>query len=139
MNIVSGCFICKICRLIARRRILRSSFAENNCGLLAAILTQEVGWFDEESNNSNLVSARLSSDATLVKAAVGDRMSTIVQNFSLVVTAFCISFYLQWKVAGVVLLTFPLLVGAAVGEVCYAFIQMVNYLGDFGSANYETQ
>lgn len=98
--------------------------------LFSSILTQEVGWFDEESNNSNLVSARLSSDATLVKAAVGDRMSTIVQNFSLVVTAFCISFYLQWKVAGVVLLTFPLLVGAAVGEQLF----LKGFGGDLGKA-----
>ena len=82
-----------------------------------AILRQEVGWFDDDKNNSNLVSARLSTDATLVRAAVGDRMSTILQNLALVVTAFCIAFYLQWRVAAVILATFPLLIGAAVGEV----------------------
>ena len=77
-----------------------------------------MGWFDEDKNNSNLMSARLATDATLVKAAVGDRMSTILQNLALVITAFCIAFYLQWKVAGIILLTFPLLIGSAIGEVC---------------------
>lgn len=81
-----------------------------------------MGWFDEEKNNSNLVSGRLATDATLVKAAVGDRMSTLLQNLALVVTAFCIAFYLQWKVAGVILLTFPLLIGSAIGEVCHSSI-----------------
>lgn len=64
------------------------------------------------------MSARLASDATLVRAAVGDRMSTLLQNLALVITAFCIAFYLQWKVAGVILSTFPLLIGSAIGEVC---------------------
>jgi ATP-binding cassette subfamily B (MDR/TAP) protein 1 len=86
-----------------------------------------VGWFDEEKNNSNLVSARLATDATLVKAAVGDRMSTIMQNLALVITAFCIAFYLQWKVAGIILLTFPLLIGSAVGEVCHISIGIIIY------------
>lgn len=81
-----------------------------------------MGWFDEEKHNSNLVSGRLATDATLVKAAVGDRMSTILQNLALVITAFCIAFYLQWKVAGVILLTFPLLIGSAIGEVCHGSV-----------------
>jgi ATP-binding cassette subfamily B (MDR/TAP) protein 1 len=54
----------------------------------------------------------------MVRAAVGDRMSTILQNLALVITAFCIAFYLQWRVAAVILGTFPLLISAAVGEVC---------------------
>jgi ATP-binding cassette subfamily B (MDR/TAP) protein 1 len=83
-----------------------------------AILQQEVGWFDNEANNSNLLASRLATDATMVRAAVGDRMSTILQNLALVITAFCIAFYLQWRVAAVILGTFPLLICAAVGEVC---------------------
>ncbi|KAG0626974.1 hypothetical protein M758_2G165000 [Ceratodon purpureus] len=98
--------------------------------LFSSILTQEVGWFDEEKNNSNLVSARLATDATLVKAAVGDRMSTILQNLALVITAFCIAFYLQWKVAGIILLTFPLLIGSAVGEQLF----LKGFGGDLGKA-----
>ncbi|CAM6016899.1 unnamed protein product [Sphagnum balticum] len=84
--------------------------------MFQSILQQEVGWFDDEANNSSLLAARLATDATMVRAAVGDRMSTILQNLALVITAFCIAFYLQWRVAAVILGTFPLLISAAVGE-----------------------
>ncbi|CAK9872650.1 unnamed protein product [Sphagnum jensenii] len=84
--------------------------------MFQSILQQEVGWFDNEANNSNLLASRLATDATMVRAAVGDRMSTILQNLALVITAFCIAFYLQWRVAAVILGTFPLLICAAVGE-----------------------
>jgi ATP-binding cassette subfamily B (MDR/TAP) protein 1 len=84
--------------------------------MFQSILQQEVGWFDDEANNSSLLATRLATDATMVRAAVGDRMSTILQNLALVITAFCIAFYLQWRVAAVILGTFPLLISAAVGE-----------------------
>lgn len=83
----------------------------------AAILRFEIGWFDYDENNSSLVASRLAADATLVRAAVGDRVSTIMQNGALTVTAFVIAFVLQWKVTLVILSTFPLLIGAAIGEV----------------------
>lgn len=86
-----------------------------------------MGWFDDERNNSKMMSGRLATDATFVKAAIGDRMSTILQNLALVVTAFCIAFYLQWKVAGVILLTFPLLIGSAIGEVRRLSVFICNY------------
>ncbi|KAJ7526699.1 hypothetical protein O6H91_16G018900 [Diphasiastrum complanatum] len=84
--------------------------------MFAAILENEVGWFDYEENNSSLVSSRLASDATLVRAAVGDRMSTIIQNIALTVTSFIISFSLEWHVTLVILACFPLMIGAAIGE-----------------------
>lgn len=85
---------------------------------LPAMLRQEVGWFDEEHSKNRLaLSTRLASEATQVRAAVGDRMSMIIQNLVLVVTAFCLAFYLQWRVAAVILTAFPLLIAAAVGEV----------------------
>jgi ATP-binding cassette subfamily B (MDR/TAP) protein 1 len=83
----------------------------------AALLRFEIGWFDYDENNSSLVASRLAADATLVRAAVGDRMSTIIQNGALTVTAFVIAFVLQWKVTLVILATFPLLIGAAIAEV----------------------
>jgi ATP-binding cassette subfamily B (MDR/TAP) protein 1 len=83
----------------------------------AAILRNEVGWFDLDENNSNLLASHLASDAVLVRAAVADRLSTLTQNLALTVTAFSIAFYLEWRVTLVILATFPLLIGASVGEV----------------------
>ncbi|CAM6127718.1 unnamed protein product [Calypogeia fissa] len=84
--------------------------------MFKAILRFEVGWFDYDDNNSSLVASRLAADATLVRAAVGDRVSTIMQNGALTLTAFVIAFVLQWKVTLVILATFPLLIGAAIAE-----------------------
>ncbi|KAH8947268.1 hypothetical protein BDL97_11G031200 [Sphagnum fallax] len=84
--------------------------------MLSSILRQEIGWFDQDENNSSLVASRLSVDATLVRASVGDRMSVILMTLALLILAFGIAFYLDWRVAFVVFGTYPFMVGAFVGE-----------------------
>jgi ATP-binding cassette subfamily B (MDR/TAP) protein 1 len=79
-------------------------------------LTNEVSWFDKDENSSGQISARLSADATTVKGAIGDRISLMVQNFSLLLATCIIAFSLQWRMALVVLATFPLQVFAAIVE-----------------------
>lgn len=84
--------------------------------MCAGILTNEISWFDKDENSSGQISARLSADATTVKGAIGDRISLMVQNFSLLVATAIIAFYYQWQMALVVLATFPLQVFAAIVE-----------------------
>nr|PNR36325.1 hypothetical protein PHYPA_022176 [Physcomitrium patens] len=84
--------------------------------LLQRILQNEIAFFENEENNSNVLGMRLSTDAASVRAAVGDRLSTIVQNLALIVTALAIVFALEWRVAWVMIACFPLLIGALVGE-----------------------
>ncbi|KAG0586096.1 hypothetical protein KC19_2G063800 [Ceratodon purpureus] len=84
--------------------------------MFASILKNEVSWFDKDENSSGQISARLSADATTVKGAIGDRISMLVQNLSLVVATAVIAFSLQWQMALVVLATFPLQVLAAIVE-----------------------
>ncbi|XAR61640.1 Xenobiotic-transporting ATPase [Bertholletia excelsa] len=93
-------------RLTARVRLL----------MFSAILSNEVGWFDLEENNTGLLMSKLAADATLVRSALADRLSTIVQNVSLTVTAFVIAFTLSWRIAAVIIATFPLLIGASIAE-----------------------
>ena len=83
----------------------------------SGILTNEVSWFDADENNSSQVSARLAADATAVRGAISDRISIIVQNFTLMVAVCVIGFSFQWKMAFVVLATFPLQVFATFVEV----------------------
>lgn len=87
---------------------------------LAAILRNEVAWFDHPDNSSGAVAARLASDATLVKAAITDRISVLVQNLSLLIVAFTISFILNWRMSLVIIATFPLLVVSAGAQVSRA-------------------
>ncbi|AQK46563.1 ABC transporter B family member 19 [Zea mays] len=67
--------------------------------MLSAILRNEVGWFDEEENNSSLVAAHLAVDAADVKSAIAERISVILQNMTSLMTSFVVGFIIEWKVA----------------------------------------
>ncbi|KAG2269699.1 hypothetical protein Bca52824_064254 [Brassica carinata] len=84
--------------------------------LFSAILSNEIGWFDLDENNTGSLTSILAADATLVRSALADRLSTVVQNLSLTVTALAIAFYYSWRVAAVVAACFPLLIAAALTE-----------------------
>ncbi|MCO5551947.1 hypothetical protein L7F22_005454 [Adiantum nelumboides] len=100
---------------------------------IAAILRNEVGWFDLDQHNSSLLSSQLANDATLVRAAVADRLSTLTQNLSLTVTAFVIAFIMEWRVTLVIVATFPLLIGAAVGEQLLSYCRIYFFNGFGGN------
>ncbi|KAF7817655.1 ABC transporter B family member 13-like [Senna tora] len=93
-------------RLTARVRLL----------MFSAILTNEVAWFDLDENNTGSLTTMLAADATLVRSALADRLSTIVQNVALTVTAFAIAFTLSWRLTAVVVACMPLLIGASITE-----------------------
>ncbi|XP_021283667.1 ABC transporter B family member 13-like [Herrania umbratica] len=84
--------------------------------MFSAILSNEVGWFDMNENNTGSLTGALAADATLVRSALADRLSTIVQNVALTVTAFVIAFTLSWRIASVTIASFPLLIGASITE-----------------------
>ncbi|CAI5504593.1 unnamed protein product [Closterium sp. Naga37s-1] len=99
--------------------------------MLASILRNEVAWFDHGSNSSGAIAARLASDATLVQGAIGGRISVIAQNVSLITVAFVISFVLNWRMALVVMATFPLVIVSAAAQ--QAFIK--GFAGDLKVAH----
>lgn len=82
-----------------------------------AILCNEIGWFDKDENSTGSLSSKLATDATLVRSAIADRVSTLVQNTALAVTAFVIAFVLSWRIAAVVVAVFPILIAANIAEV----------------------
>ncbi|GER57006.1 multidrug resistance P-glycoprotein, partial [Striga asiatica] len=110
-------------RLIARVRLK----------MFSAILSNEIGWFDKNENNTGTLASKLATDATLVRTALADRISTLVQNTALAVTAFVIAFVLSWRIAAVVIATFPLLIGANIAEQLF----LKGFGGDYASAYHE--
>ncbi|XP_059637694.1 ABC transporter B family member 13-like isoform X2 [Cornus florida] len=84
--------------------------------MFSAMLSNEVGWFDLDENSTGSLTSKLAANATLVRSALADRLSTIVQNVALTVTAFVIAFTLSWRIASVIIATFPLLIGASIAE-----------------------
>ncbi|KAH7284414.1 hypothetical protein KP509_34G053700 [Ceratopteris richardii] len=84
--------------------------------MFSAILRYEVGWFEDERNSSSRIASRLASDATMVKAAVADLLCTLAHNLSLIITAFVVAFLLEWRIALVMISTFPFIVTSAVAQ-----------------------
>ncbi|KAJ6336332.1 hypothetical protein OIU78_012850 [Salix suchowensis] len=93
-------------RLITRVRL----------SMFSAILCNEIGWFDLDENSTGSLTSTLAADATLVRSTLADRLSTMVQNASLTLTAFVIGFSFSWRVSAVVIACFPLMIGASITE-----------------------
>nr|GMC75663.1 ABC transporter B family member 13-like [Ipomoea batatas] len=100
--------------------------------MFTAMLSNEVEWFDKTDNSTGSLTSKLAADATLVRSALADRLSTIVQNIALTLTAFLISFKLCWRIAAVLISTFPLLIGASIAEQLF----LRGFGGDYSSSYY---
>lgn len=84
---------------------------------IAAMLRNEVGWFDEEENSADTLSMRLANDATFVRAAFSNRLSIFIQDSAAVIVALLIGVFLHWRLALVALGTIPILMVSAVAQV----------------------
>ncbi|KAL3636599.1 ABC transporter B member 19 [Castilleja foliolosa] len=102
--------------------------------MLAAILRNEVGWFDEEENNSSLLSARLATDAADVKSAIAERISVVLQNMTSLLSSFIVAFIVEWRVSLLILATFPLLVLANFAQQ----LSLKGFSGDTAKAHAKT-
>ncbi|KAM4085347.1 hypothetical protein ACJW30_10G020400 [Castanea mollissima] len=98
--------------------------------MFSAILSNEIGWFDDTNNTSSMLSSRLESDATLLRNIVVDRNTILLQNVGLVVTSFIIAFILNWRITLVVLATYPLIISGHISEKLF----MQGYGGNLSKA-----
>ncbi|OVA02908.1 ABC transporter [Macleaya cordata] len=98
--------------------------------MFAAILKNEIGWFDDTGNNSSMLSSRLEADATLLRTIVVDRSCILIQNISLAITSFIISFILNWRITLVIMAVYPWLIIAHISEKIF----MKGYGGNLSKA-----
>ncbi|KQK00850.1 ABC transporter B family member 2 [Brachypodium distachyon] len=98
--------------------------------MFAAILRNEIGWFDSTSHTSAMLSSRLETDATLVRTIVVDRSTILLQNVGMIVTSLIIAFILNWRITLVVLATYPLMVSGHISEKMF----MKGYGGNLGKS-----
>ncbi|KAG6497791.1 hypothetical protein ZIOFF_045697 [Zingiber officinale] len=70
---------------------------------------QEIGWFDEPSNSSGQLGARLATDATTVRRLVGDTLAVMVQTIATIIVGIVIAMAANWKLALIILVLAPLL------------------------------
>ncbi|KAL8129601.1 hypothetical protein V2J09_018756 [Rumex salicifolius] len=84
--------------------------------MFTAMVSNEIGWFDMDENRAGSLTSKLAADATLVRGSLADRLPAIVQNVTLTVGAFAISFIICWRIALVTVGMFPLLIAASLAE-----------------------
>ncbi|KAF7079887.1 hypothetical protein CFC21_084056 [Triticum aestivum] len=98
--------------------------------MFAAILRNEIGWFDSTTHTSSMLASRLETDATLVRTIVVDRSTILLQNVGMIVTSLIIAFILNWRITLVVLATYPLMVSGHISEKMF----MKGYGGNLGKS-----
>ncbi|XP_017468038.1 PREDICTED: multidrug resistance protein homolog 65 [Rhagoletis zephyria] len=92
----------------------------------SAIMHQEIGWFDEETNSVGALSARLTGDASGVQGAIGYPLSGLLQAFSNFVVAFTLSLYYSWNLALVCVCACPVIVGSIIFETKFMSASLVH-------------
>ncbi|KAK6162935.1 hypothetical protein DH2020_002776 [Rehmannia glutinosa] len=74
------------------------------------VVNMEIGWFDKPENSTGVIGARLSTDAALIRALVGDALSQLVQEAASLVVGLAIAFEASWQLALIVLAMIPLII-----------------------------
>ncbi|KAG8086291.1 hypothetical protein GUJ93_ZPchr0010g7457 [Zizania palustris] len=72
------------------------------------IVHQEISWFDNPSNASGTIGARLSVDASNIRRLVGDTLALIVRSSVTVLAGFTIAMVANWRLALVATIVLPL-------------------------------
>ena len=80
--------------------------------LLEKLMTFEIGWFDQEENNSAAICARLATEAGMVRTLVGERMSLLVQAVFATSFAYGLGLVLTWRLTIVMIAVQPLVIGS---------------------------
>ena len=95
---------------------------------MAAILRNEVGWFDAEENSTDSLNMRLANDATFVRAAFSNCLSLLVQDSAAMIVAFVLGVVLQWRVALIALACVPFLIIAAIAQVGSKMFKIILFI-----------
>lgn len=79
--------------------------------VLANLLTFEIGWFDKDENTSAAICARITTEASMVRSLVGDRISLLVQVITNASMSYALALVATWRLAIILIALQPLLVG----------------------------
>lgn len=81
------------------------------------MLRQEVGWFDDKTNGTGTLCAKLSGDAAAVQGATGQRIGTVLQSISTLLLSIGLSMFYEWRLAFLALAFFPFILIASYYEI----------------------
>ncbi|XP_049809966.1 ATP-dependent translocase ABCB1-like isoform X1 [Schistocerca nitens] len=75
----------------------------------AAMLRQEVAWFDDKNNSTGALCARLSGDAASVQGATGQRIGSVVQALGTLVVSVTLGLVYEWRLGLVAIAFMPIM------------------------------
>uniref|UniRef100_A0A0E0JMT7 MDR-like ABC transporter n=1 Tax=Oryza punctata TaxID=4537 RepID=A0A0E0JMT7_ORYPU len=78
------------------------------CLSFQSIVHQEVAWFDDPSNSSGSLGAKLYIDALNIRRLVGDNLAILVQCTVTLIAGFTIAFASDWKLTLIIMCPIPL-------------------------------
>ncbi|KAJ8748638.1 hypothetical protein K2173_008083 [Erythroxylum novogranatense] len=78
------------------------------CICFEKVVHMEIAWFDEPEHSSGVIAARLSRNASTMRALVGDTLALIVQNSASIVSALIFAFVASWQLSIIILALLPL-------------------------------
>jgi ABC-type multidrug transport system fused ATPase/permease subunit len=76
--------------------------------LFKVVLKQDISFFDEQENSIGRLCARLSSDASSMQGAIGNRLIGLIQAATIISLSLAMSFYYLPKMGAVLCLFVPL-------------------------------
>ncbi|XP_023344692.1 phosphatidylcholine translocator ABCB4 [Eurytemora carolleeae] len=77
------------------------------------MLKQELGWFDDQRNNTGSLCTRLSADASKVQGATGARIGSVLQGVAGCIISLMFGIYYSWELTLAAGIFYPFLIGAA--------------------------
>jgi len=75
----------------------------------AAIMRQDIGWFDLDENASGALVSKLASDTALIKSVTSESMNRSLTVVFSLVTVFVIAFIYSWEMTLITIAVFPIL------------------------------
>jgi ATP-binding cassette subfamily B (MDR/TAP) protein 1 len=81
--------------------------------MFESLMRREISYFDDERNGVGALTTRLANDARLVHKGTGEALANQFKAFFTLLTGVIIAFISSWKIALVVIATFPITVFAA--------------------------
>ncbi|KAM0870837.1 hypothetical protein ACQ4PT_039768 [Festuca glaucescens] len=80
------------------------------CYTFHKVIHQEIAWFDDPSNTSGAISARLTDDASSIKHVIGDALALVAEDTATLLAGFAISMATNWKLTFIVSSFLPFLI-----------------------------
>ncbi|XP_006644534.3 ABC transporter B family member 9-like isoform X1 [Oryza brachyantha] len=102
------------------------------CLSFQSIVHQEVAWFDDPSNSSGSLGAKLYIDALNIRRLVGDNLAILVQCTVTLIAGFSIAFASDWKLTLIIMCPIPL-----VGLQNYAQVKFLKGFSEDAKVMYE--